>query len=159
MRPDNTEPAGVEPAAPRSHRRLTAGLLGVAALLTGTGLVLGFRGYNADPDIGIAACEGLRDGYGGPHHVTVLGWHQRADAERERFAGSRYGDIRDAGTQFVDSQVDAHDDLNARDPGDLDFGPLVDDLRAGYAGLPGACAAHGVAIPVSPPFPWIPVYI
>src|SRR5580693_9562061 len=85
----------------RIHRihRLAAVLAGLAAGLVAFGTPLAFGSTNpaTSPDSGLAACAYPLS----THHVTAADYRQ----VRAQFAGSRWPDLRTAGTDYVDLAV------------------------------------------------------
>ena len=80
-------------------RRLAAVLAGLAAALAafGTPLAFGSTHPGTPPDSGLAACAYPLS----THHVTAADYRQI----RAQFAGSRWPDLRTAGTDYVDLAV------------------------------------------------------
>ena len=118
----------------RRIRRLAAVLAGLAAALVATALVaaalvaaaaLGSTHPGAPPDSGLAACAYPLS----THDVTAAGYRQI----RAQFAGSRWPDLRTAGTDYVDLAVQL---LTARG---------TDGYQTVwfYQRLSAACAEHG----------------
>jgi hypothetical protein len=99
-------------------------------------------------DSGLAMCESMRDSRkaGLPaDEGNALTREERYRELRSRFAGSRYADIRDAGTKFVDLawQLSGTKDTEALGVGLLLGGQILQS----YSAFAGACTAHGVTIP------------
>jgi hypothetical protein len=143
-------------ALPRRKRRTgLVVLLLVCAFIVGAGGVVVAYGLmgNKGPfrDSGITACESMRDrtsaqpspapsGKAGSTGSTMTEAQYRAT--RRQFADSRYGDIRDAGTRFVDLVWQL-----SRMGGDTAALVLVGPLYQAWASLVGACENHGVSLP------------
>lgn len=124
-------------------------IVGVACILVGGGIfaMLYFSNVGPFKDSGLAMCESIRDGQdAGSASDSDSPLTEAEYLElRAQFANSRYADIRDAGTRFVDlvwqlSSVDDDDSLGAA----LLF---AGQIMEAYSALSGACAAHGVVIP------------
>ena len=113
----------------RRIRRLAAVLAGLAAALVAAALVaaaaLGSTHPGAPPDSGLAACAYPLS----THDVTAAGYRQI----RAQFAGSRWPDLRTAGTDYVDLAMQL---LTARG---------TDGYQTVwfYQRLSAACAEHG----------------
>lgn len=131
-------------AAPRPRRALWAAL-GVVATLNLAALVVYVGAQWGPQDSGVAACTAMGQ-------LTRPAYLRTPDAPDARvlrgdFARSRYGDLRDAGTHFVDLAIQ------------LAPGPVYDGTAAAlapwvagqlldsYSRLSGACVNHGVPIP------------
>lgn len=131
----------------RTRTKIAIVAVAAVAVFAGTSTVLLGVFGNVGPakDTGVAACQSFADkAKSGKQEstskITADEYHQLRDV----FAHSRYGDLRDAGTKFVDvvwqlSQLG--DDAGFAALGFI--GPLMSD----YASLTGACANHGVTLP------------
>jgi hypothetical protein len=145
---------------PRTRRRgLIIGGLAAIALLAlclcgSTGAVLYVNNVGPFKDSGLATCESMRDSRADGEFVDLgdaddgtARFTEREYREfRSRFAGSRYDDLREAGTAFADIvwQVSG-----TGKPGDW-LGALLltgGRLIQAYSDLSGACEEHGVTIP------------
>lgn len=146
---------------PRARRRRTGLVIGLIAavvvVLVGvaTAGVLMVRNVGPFKDSGVAMCEQIRDAKtnnttvtgstSSDGKLTLDGYHKL----RRQFADSRYADLRDAGTKFIDL---AWQLAQSTDSGDSE-GALGAVLLMGgqimqlYSSLAGACANHGVDLP------------
>lgn len=138
--------------AVRSSRRpllIAAGAV-VALLLVGGGTFAVLRAYNVGPlkDSGLATCEAIRDN----KNKNKSSGDDKIKADeylklRKKFSGSRYDDIRDSGTKFVDL-VRQFDGTDKNSDGALGMALVLGgQLVQSYSSLSGACANHGVTIP------------
>lgn len=144
------------PPAPRSRRPLfiLAGIVVAALVLVGGGTVAVLRANNVGPfkDSGLAACEAIRDsktkGSSNSNDKMTAAKYREM---RKPFADSRYADIRDSGTKFVDLawQFAGSTGQNSNNnDGSLGMALVaVGQLFQSYSSLSGACANHGVTLP------------
>lgn len=127
-------------AAQTPNRRsvpLIAAMAAVAVLCAAA--VAGYIALQWGPqDPGIAACTSLAQ----LNQPAYLRPPDAPDAQtlRARFTRSRYGDLRDSGTHFIDLAVQLAPDT-ALTP--WVAGQLLDS----YARVAGACSSHGVPLP------------
>jgi len=103
-------------------------------------------------DSGLSMCESIRDSKNPTGTASATDSSSSAkmtEAQylelRAKFAKSRYADIRDSGTKFVDLiwQFSGATDDDALGALLLVGGQIVQ----AYSSLSGSCAAHGVVIP------------
>ncbi len=125
-------------------------MVGAGIVVVAYGLI-GNRGVFRDS--GITACQSIRDHASASASSTPSGNASSAKdpamteaqyrATRMQFADSRYGDLRDAGTRFVDLVWQL-----SRMGGDASAAlVLVGPLYEAYASLVGACENHGIGLP------------
>jgi hypothetical protein len=91
-------------------------------------------------DTGVAACEALRD-----KTVVSDSWAH----SRKLFADSRYADLRDSGTKFVDLAAQ-YEGLTSDGSDSSKMGAglfMGSQIITAYGSLSGACSAHGVNLP------------
>jgi hypothetical protein len=147
----------VPPVSARSRVGLFVGLgLVVVLMLLGATVTALYLG-NVGPfrDSGLALCESIRDAQNSGNPLDVDGSdgnrYRLTEAEyqdlRSRFAGSRYADIRDAGTRFTDltwqlAQVGGADVVR-------DLLVVTSQLLPAYGALTDACANHDVILPAA----------
>lgn len=118
-------------ARPSTGRRWL--ILGTALVVVGGGVFVGLRLLLADT--GITACKTMA-AYQSPNGVPgPTGPGIRAD-----FAGSRYADLRTAGTAMIDLLNDPTTPYN-------DYIQSAATMLADYQNLTKACANHGVTLP------------
>lgn len=147
--------AGPAPAVASPTRRnrkplLIGVVVALALMLVGGGVaVAGLRSANVGPfkDSGLAMCEAIRDGKNKPANKDQKMTPERYQKLRKPFADSRYADIRDSGTKFVDLVWQlAGTDTNK--DGALGMVLMLGgQTMQSYSSLSGACANHGVVIP------------
>jgi hypothetical protein len=116
------------------------------AIVVPAGLALGLLSsylYIAKPwqDSGVAMCATFRD-IQERKPVDLTG--ASIPSWRAKFAGSRYGDLRRAGTSFIDQGAQ----LAAAGHANVGIAILsAPAVVSSYATLVGACGAHGVTLP------------
>jgi hypothetical protein len=151
--PSQTFDAGPTQPAARSRKPLLIAVGAVVALvLIGGVAVAVLRGSNVGPfkDSGLATCEAIRDDKS-KASPKKDGDAKVKEAEyrklRKLFADSRYSDIRDSGTKFVDL-VWQFQGVDTNKEGALGMALVMGgQLMQSYSSLSGACANHGVVIP------------
>lgn len=153
--PPQTFGAGPTPtAATRSRKPLLIGVVAaVVIVVAAASAFVTLRAGNVGPfkDSGLAMCETIRDDKG---KTTSNDNEKMTEASylklRKPFANSRYSDIRDSGTKFVDLvwQFAGATQKGGNEDGALGMALVMGgQLMQSYSSLSGACANHGVTIP------------
>jgi hypothetical protein len=120
---------------PRRRRGLWFAVIIVIVVAAGGAVALALN--HRSTDSGVTACQAIATRMIGTDngHPWPLNKDARAD-----FAGSRFADVRSAGTAMADFLNDpSHTDFEAPD--------LQDTVISDYTNLSHACGNHGVTMP------------
>jgi hypothetical protein len=140
-------PSLAVPAPPRRRYTVLVVAAAVAVLLVGAGAVV-LKPKIVASDSGVSACKSFTTAQANPTPKASGDSKPMTEAEyktaRKRFSDSRYADLRDSGTTFVDLLY------QVSGPGADSLGlgliGLANQMIASYADLAHACANHGVVL-------------